>query len=159
MAALFPDETEKQKKLRLAACILRDAWWREHPDYRGEQAFLRVLRLPFLGLNHEDRAGLALAMFYRYGSEPGEPIIEQAHALLDDSRIERIRTIGLALRLSYVLAPGVTGILKRTKLSIESKTLVLTLNEREALFRSGSFPRRLQRLAAHVGLDHRVEWK
>ena len=159
MTALFPDETAIQKRLRLAACILRDAWWMEHPDYRGEQAFLRVLRLPFLGLNHEDRAGLALAMFYRYGSEPSEPIIEQAHALLEDSRIARIRTIGLALRLSYVLAPGVTGVLKRTELEVDGKALVLTINEREALFRAGSFPRRLQRLASHLGLDHRVDWK
>jgi exopolyphosphatase/guanosine-5'-triphosphate,3'-diphosphate pyrophosphatase len=159
MAPLFPAETAIQRRLRLAACILRDSWWMEHPDYRGEQAFLRVLRLPFLGLNHEDRAGLALAMFYRYGSEPSEPIIKQAHALLAETRIDRIRTIGLALRLSYVLAPGVTGVLKRTKLAIENKTLVLTMSEREPLFRSGSYPRRLQRLATHLGLAHHIEWK
>jgi len=159
MAPLFPNEAPKQQKLRLAACILRDVWWMEHPDYRGEQAFMRVLRLPFLGLNHEDRAGLALAMFYRYEGEANAAIVDQAHALLEETRLDRIRAIGLALRLSYVLAPGVTGILKRTKLSLEGKTLVLTLNEDEALFRAGSFPRRLQRLANHMGYDHRIDWK
>lgn len=158
MSVLFPGESAKQQKLRLAACILRDVWWMEHPDYRGEQAFLRVLRLPFLGLNHEDRAGLALAMFYRYESDVNAALIEQAHALLEESRLDRIRAIGLALRLSYVLGPGVEGVLKKTKLTIEGKTLVLTLNEGEALFRSGSYPRRLQRLANHIGLDHRIDW-
>lgn len=159
MSPLFPDETQKQSRLRRAACLLRDVWWMEHPDYRGEQAFLRVLRLPFLGLGHEDRAGLALAMFYRYSGEASEPIVEQAHALLEESRIFRVRTIGLALRLAYVLAPGVGGVLKRAKLSIQAKTLVLTLNEKEPLFSSGSYPRRLQRLAEHIGLDHRIDWK
>jgi len=160
MAALFPDETPKQRRLRLTACLLRDAWWMEHPDYRGEQAFLRVLRLPFLGLGHEDRAGLALAMFYRYGGEATEPIVKQAHALLEESRIFRVQTIGLALRLAYVLAPGSTGVLiKRAKLNIQGKALVLTLSEGEPLFSAGSYPRRLQRLADHLGLDHRIDWK
>ena len=160
MSALFPDETPKQRRLRLAACILRDAWWMEHPDYRGEQAFLRMLRLPFLGLGHEDRAGLALAMFYRYGGEASEPVVKQAHALLEESRVFRVQTIGMALRLAYVLAPGGSAILnKRAKLSIQSKVLVLTLAEGEPMFSAGSYPRRLQRLAAHLGLDHRIDWK
>jgi exopolyphosphatase / guanosine-5'-triphosphate,3'-diphosphate pyrophosphatase len=160
MSTLFSDETTKQRRLRLTACLLRDAWWMEHPDYRGEQAFLRVLRLPFLGLGHEDRAGLALAMFYRYGGEATEPIVKQAHALLEQSRIYRVQTIGLALRLAYVLSPGSIGVLlKRAKLSVQGKTLVLTLSEGEPLFASGSFPKRLERLAQHLGFDHRIDWK
>jgi len=160
MAPLFPDETPKQSRLRLTACLLRDAWWMEHPDYRGEQAFLRILRLPFLGLGHEDRAGLALAMFYRYGGEPSEPVVKQAHALLEETRIFRVQTIGLALRLAFVLAPGSTGILtKRAKLSVQGKALVLTLQQGEPMFSAGSYPKRLQRLADHLGLEHRIDWK
>jgi len=160
MTPLFPDETPKQRRLRLTACLLRDVWWMEHPDYRGEQAFLRVLRLPFLGLGHEDRAGLALAMFYRYGGEADEPIVKQAHALLEESRVFRVQTIGLALRLAYVLSPGAPGILlKRTKLAVQGKTLVLSLTEGEPLFSAGSYPRRLARLANHLGLDHRIDWR
>ncbi len=159
MTPIFTDETPKQSRLRLTACILRDAWWMEHPDYRGEQAFLRVLRLPFLGLGHEDRAGLALVMFYRYGGEDAASIIKQAHQLLEDSRIFRVRAIGLALRLAYALSPGATGILKRAKLSVQNKTLVLTLNSNEPLFSSGAFPKRLERLAQHLGFAHRIDWK
>lgn len=159
MSPLFTDETAKQRRLRLAACILRDVWWMEHPDYRGEQAFLRVLRLPFLGLGHEDRAGLALAMFYRYGGEGSDPIVKQAHAALEESRIFRIKAIGLALRLAYALSPASTGILKRAKLSVQGRTLVLSLSEQEPMFKSGGFPRRLERLAAHLRLDHRIDWK
>jgi exopolyphosphatase/guanosine-5'-triphosphate,3'-diphosphate pyrophosphatase len=159
MAPIFPDETPKQRRLRLTACILRDAWWMEHPDYRGEQAFLRVLRLPFLGLGHEDRAGLALAMFYRYGGEEASPIIKQAHQLLEDARVARVRAIGLALRLAYALAPGATGILKKAKLSVQNKTLILTLNGGEPLFSSGAFVKRLERLANHLGYACRIDRK
>ena len=157
MAALFKDESVRQKRLRLAACLLRDVWWTEHPDYRAEQAFLRVLRLPFLGLGHEDRAGLALALYYRYASEPSEPIIEQAHALLDDSRIQRIQTLGLALRLAYALSAGAPGVLERTSLAIEGTKLVLTVPEGDPLFLSGPYPRRLRRLAEHLGLADRID--
>jgi exopolyphosphatase/guanosine-5'-triphosphate,3'-diphosphate pyrophosphatase len=157
MAPLFKDEAPRQKKLRLAACLLRDVWWTEHPDYRAEQAFLRVLRLPFLGLDHEDRAGLALALYYRYASTPSEPIIKQAHTLLDDSRIHRIQTIGLALRLAYSLSAGAPGEVQKTALRISGGTLVLTVPAEDAMFRGGSYLRRVRRIADHLGLEARID--
>ena len=157
MSAMFRDESAGQKRLRLAACLLRDAWWSEHPDYRGEQAFLRVLRLPFLGLGHEDRAGLALALFYRYGNEPTQAIVKQAQALLEPARLHRVRTIGLALRLAYSLSAGAPSVLERTTLEIEGGKLVLIVPDIDPLFRQGSFARRLERLAEHIGLDAKIE--
>ena len=157
MSTLFKDESASQKRLRLAACLLRDVWWSEHPDYRGEQAFLRVLRLPFLGLGHEDRAGLALALFYRYGNSPDEPAVKQAQALLENARLHRVRTIGLALRLAYALSAGAPGVLERTTLEIDAGRLVLSVPDNDSLFRGGSFQRRLERLAEHIGLDAEVE--
>ncbi len=155
--SLFPGETPAQSKLRLAACLLRDVCWAEHPDYRAEQAFLRVLRLPFMGLEHEDRAGLALAMFYRYRSDDTSEAIEQAHAMLDDSRIHRVRTIGLGLRLAYSLSGGMPGILPKTKLDVGETTIVLTLPADDPSFGSGSYPKRLSRLANHLGLNDNIE--
>ncbi len=157
MSPLFKDEDARQKKLRLAACLLRDVWWTEHPDYRAEQAFLRVLRLPFLGLGHEDRAGLALALYYRYGSGPSEPIIKQAHALFDESRVHRVQTIGLALRLAYALSAGAPGVVKKTSLKISGGTLVLTVPADDAMFRSGTYLRRVKRIADHLGLEARID--
>jgi exopolyphosphatase/guanosine-5'-triphosphate,3'-diphosphate pyrophosphatase len=156
MTPLFPEEGPKQKKLRLAACLLRDVWWTEHPDYRAEQAFLRVLRLPFLGLGHEDRAALALALYYRYQSEPSEPIIEQAHALLAESRIQRLRTFGLSMRLAYALSAGAAGWVRKTSLKISGDKLVLRVPQGEPMFRTGSYDRRLKRLADHIGLTAQI---
>ncbi len=156
MSGLFKEEGPKQKKLRLAACLLRDVWWTEHPDYRAEQAFLRVLRLPFLGLGHEDRAALALVLYYRYQSEASAPIIEQAHALLAESRIQRIQTIGLAMRLAYALSAGAPGWVGKTSLKIEGDKLVLRVPRGEPLFKSGSYDRRLKRLADHMGFGAQI---
>ena len=64
MKPLFPNESAHLARLRYATCLLGDIFWNEHPDYRAEQAFLRILRLPFMGLDHTDRAGLALAVYY-----------------------------------------------------------------------------------------------
>ena len=156
MNALFKGESAKQAKLRRAACLLRDVWWTEHPDYRAEQAFLRVLRLPFLGLDHEDRAALALTLYYRYQTEASEPIIEQAHALLADSRIQRIQTIGLAMRLAYALSAGAPGWVSRTSLKIDGEKLILRVPAGEPMFKAGSYARRLDRLAGHLGLKAQV---
>lgn len=156
MSPLFRDESAKQKKLRLAACLLRDVWWTEHPDYRAEQAFLRVLRLPFLGLGHEDRAALALVLYYRYQTQPSEPIIQQAHALLAETRIHRIQTVGLAMRLAYALSAGARGWVSKTSLRIDGAKLVLRVPGAEPMYKSGSYERRLKRLADHLELAPQV---
>lgn len=157
LSPLFPGETDLQQRLRLAACLLRDVCWSEHPDYRAEQAFLRVLRLPFMGLEHEDRAGLALALFYRYRTDDTTPAIDQAHAMLDDSRIDRVRTLGLGLRLAYALTGGMPGLLEKTSLDMGDSTIVLSIPKAEPAFASGSYPKRLTRLANHLGKAHKIE--
>jgi exopolyphosphatase/guanosine-5'-triphosphate,3'-diphosphate pyrophosphatase len=157
ISPLFKDDNPERQRLRLAACLLRDVWWTEHPDYRAEQAFLRVLRLPFLGLGHEDRACLALVLYYRYSTTLSEPLVEQAHALLEEPYVARAKTVGLAMRLAYALSAGGTGVLGKTSLSIKSGKLVLELPDKDPLFNSGPYPRRLKRLADHLNLEARVQ--
>lgn len=156
VSPLFTDDNPDRQRLRLAACLLSDSWWTEHPDYRAEQAFLRVLRLPFLGLGHEDRASLALALYYRYSTTLAEPLVEQAHALLEKERVKRVKTMGLAMRLAYALTAGGLGVLGKTTLSIKSDKLVLKVPDKDPLFKTGSYPRRLKKLADHLNLEASV---
>ena len=157
LSPLFPDETKAQSKLRLAACLLRDVCWSEHPDYRAEQAFLRVLRLPFVGLEHEDRAGLALALFYRYRTDDTTPIIDQAHVMLNEESNHRVQTIGLGLRLAYALTGGTVGILNKAGLTMTDSSVILTVPENQPVFSSGSHPKRLTRLANHLSRKAEIE--
>jgi len=156
MSPLFSNESEKQKKLRLAACLLRDICWSEHPDYRAEQALLRALRLPLMGLEHEDRAGLALALYYRYRTDDITSIVSHAQSMLSAKRIHRVQTIGLALRLAYSLSAGVPGILPDTRLELDQETLDLRIPDKTPVFRAGPYPKRLSRLAEHIGVAGRI---
>ncbi|GAA0581609.1 Ppx/GppA family phosphatase [Caenispirillum bisanense] len=152
MSPLFPQEPAALQRLRLAACLLGDIFWSEHPDYRAEQGLLKVLRLPFMGLSHTDRAGLALAVFYRYTSAEEHPMAVQARQLLDEDRVKRVRVIGNALRLGHTLSGGAPGLLARTRLKLMPGRLVLEVPAGDPLYSGDASARRFEKLAAVLGL-------
>jgi Exopolyphosphatase len=125
MAPLFPAETPHQARLRHAACLVSDMFWNEHPDYRAEQAFLRILRLPFMGVSHRDRAAIAYTIFQRYQGDEDNPHCQMAMQLLDETRLQRCRIIGLALRLAHTLSGGAPNLLRETRLFSDRGELVL----------------------------------
>jgi exopolyphosphatase/guanosine-5'-triphosphate,3'-diphosphate pyrophosphatase len=158
MAPLFPAEPPELTRLRLAVCIIGDIFWSEHPDYRAEQAFHRVLRLPFMGLDHRDRAGLALSIYHRYGGDPKADFVGQAEALLDDpARARRTRIIGAALRLAHTLSGGAPGVVSRTRLDrAPHGTLTLSVPADTPLFDPAFMRRRLDKLARVLDLNPAV---
>ena len=68
-------ETEEDRRLRHAACLLSDIGWRVHPDHRGEQTLNLITNGNFGAVSHQGRAFIALSVFYRYAglSEENEP--------------------------------------------------------------------------------------
>ena len=125
MAPLFPQETPRENQLRHAACLVSDIFWNEHPDYRAEQAFLRILRLPFMGVGHRHRAAIAFAIYCRYQGNEESPVIERTIGLLEEGWLRRCRVIGLALRLAHTLSGGAPNLLRQTRLVAEEGYLVL----------------------------------
>src|SRR5262249_42656704 len=73
-----------RERLRLAACYLSDIAWSEHPDYRADIAFLRVLRMPLTGIDHPGRAYLALSVFTRYDGAAEGGVTRPAWLLLNE---------------------------------------------------------------------------
>ena len=61
-----PSETEEEKRLRYAACLLSDISWRAHPDYRGEQSLILIAQSALGGIDHAGRGFLALAIYFRH---------------------------------------------------------------------------------------------
>jgi exopolyphosphatase/guanosine-5'-triphosphate,3'-diphosphate pyrophosphatase len=153
MAPLLGEETEHQARLRYAACLLGDVFWNEHPDYRAEQAFLRVFRLPFMGLGHQDRAALALAIYARYQGDTDIPEATSARSLLSDDEQRRARVIGLCLRLGHSLSGGIPGLLRTTRLTLEKDLLLLEVPAGDPAFATDLSDRRYDRLAKAVGCD------
>lgn len=156
MQPLFPDEPQHLRRLRHASCLLGDVFWNEHPDYRSEQAFLKVLRLPFMGLDHTDRAGLALAVFYRYTTDDSLPIVQQAMGLLDADRLARVRVIGAALRLGHTISGGIPGLLSRTRLERGQQILMLGVPADDTLYMPEAFDKRLEKLAEELALSPQI---
>ena len=152
LTPVFPTETEAERRLRLATSLLSDIGWSEHPDYRAEHAYHRVLRIPYPGLTHPDRAEMALATLIRYGGPEESPMVAPIRTLLDDRRISRARVCGLGLRLAHTLCGGATGLLEQTRLRLSEKALTLDLPQDGAIFPSEAVERRFNRLARALGL-------
>ena len=68
--------------MREAACWMSDIGSHDHPEYRAEQAFFRVLRQPGIALDHHARAFLALTLALRYEAEPDMQFLDVARMLL-----------------------------------------------------------------------------
>ncbi len=157
LTPLFDDETMAENRLRLAACLLSDIAWTEHPDYRADHAFYRVLRLPFAGLTHPERAFLAAVIFVRYGGNPDTMIVAPARSLLDEGALVRAEQLGLALRLALMLSASAPGILDTTELKLKKQKLELILPEGGATFSSETVERRLRNLARSLALEGKIK--
>ena len=149
-APLFESETAGTMRLRHAACWMSDVGSHEHPEYRAEQAFWRVLRQPGVGLDHPSRAFLALAVALRYEPAADVPFLDVARTLLDVQAIARATILGAALRLAYILSAGTPELLGQTRLRREQGRLVLALAG-AGVFAGEAVERRLERLAATIG--------
>ena len=154
---LFPAATGAQRRLREAACWLSDLGSHEHPEYRAEQAFLRVLRQPGIGLDHHARAFLALTIALRYEAPADSPFLAPARTLLDLPTARRAETLGTALRLAYTLCAGTPQLLAGTSLTIAPGRLILGLAEANGVFAGEAVLRRLDRLAQMLGLEAETE--
>ena len=84
-------ETEEDRRLRHAACLLSDIGWRVHPDHRGEETLSLITNGNFGSISHQGRAFVALSVFYRYAglseeNEPPAPIRELVPPAMDRAR-------------------------------------------------------------------------
>jgi exopolyphosphatase/guanosine-5'-triphosphate,3'-diphosphate pyrophosphatase len=147
---LFPKESPRRLRLRRAAALLGDIAWRDHPDYRANQALRHALYMPVGGLDHAERAFLAMALSARYGGAASTDIVTPFRLLEDESR-DAARAVGLALRLAYTLTGGVPGLLDGSTLKLTDGKLILGLQAENALFVGEAVQRRLDALARALG--------
>jgi exopolyphosphatase/guanosine-5'-triphosphate,3'-diphosphate pyrophosphatase len=153
---LFPSETADQRRLRDAACWMSDIGSHDHPEYRAQQAYYRVLRQPGSGLDHHARAFLGLTLAVRYEAEPEAEFCGAARMLLSPEATRRAIILGLALRLAYTLSAGTPALLAGTALTLTHR-LTLRLASGGGVFAGESVTRRLDRLAAALGVEAATE--
>lgn len=156
IAPLFVDETQAHRRLRKAACLLSDISWMDHPDYRAEHAFARVLRLPFVGLDHPGRAFLAAALYARYGGSPGDKLTAGPCELLTSDQRERATLIGATLRLGHTLSGGAVEVLDHARLQLTPDAVILWLPDDEQCLGGEVVRRRLDAVARTLGRAGRI---
>ncbi len=154
---LFSHESAQSRHLREAACWMSDIGSHDHPEFRAEQSFLRVLRQPGIGLDHHARAFLALATAMRYEADSDADFLRPARLLLDMGSAQRAEILGIALRLAYTLSAGTPDLLSGTALILRGSQLILRLEEDTGVFAGESVIRRLDRLALQLGLEAATE--
>ena len=137
----FPD------RLARAAVLLGDIGWQDHPDYRAEHAFWRILRLPAVAIEHRERALLALTDHVRYHGHIEGDLAASVRRLLAPGDAEAALALGLALRLAYTVAGGDSAVLADIRLAVEGRTLSLSLRGARRALAGDVVRRRLDALA------------
>ncbi|GGE81122.1 exopolyphosphatase [Stappia taiwanensis] len=158
---LFPtvgiDETEYERRLRTAGCLLSDIGWRAHPDYRGEQSLNIISNAGFVGIDHAGRAYLALSVFYRHQGLIDDSLSPRIRELAHSRLKERARLLGGALRLASVLSASVDGILPQIGMAVEEGELVLRLPGELAALEGERLSKRANQFSRLLGLRSRIE--
>ncbi len=157
LAPLALGAGEFEDGLLVAATRIGDIGSHDHPEYRAEQSFFRVLRQHGVGLDHHDRAFLALTVALRYEAEPTAPFLAQARALLSATAVRRAEILGAALRLAFTLSGGVAALLRVNPLRREPRRMILRLTAESGVFPGDSVLRRLEAVALALGLEPQVE--
>ena len=153
MTPAFPDESEREKRLRRAACLLADLEWSEHPDYRVEHALLRILRYPMIGVDHPGRAYMSLAVASRHAQVKNSLYDQFLDPLLDKKEAKRARATGLAMRLGYTLSGGVISLLEQSHIRREGDRLIFELPEMVNVLVGDVVQRRFKSLAKILGCE------
>ncbi|MFT9376059.1 MAG: Ppx/GppA family phosphatase, partial [Komagataeibacter saccharivorans] len=153
---LFPDEREDFARLRGVACWLSDVGAHDHPEYRAEQTYLRILRMQGVGYTHQARAFLSLTLAVRYGADLSVAYLQPSRQLLDQDDFARAVVLGQALRLAYTVSGGTEGLLDGTRLECEGGILSLHFAPGRDVVQGESVRRRLERLGNAMGMAVRI---
>ncbi len=150
-------ETDAQRRLRHAACLLADIGWRTHPDYRGSRSLTIISQASLVGVDHPGRIFLALTIFFRYEGPGTSGAPQDFVRLVDEEMLDRARRIAATLRLAYNLTAAMPGILPDIGLkAADGKVLQLTLPARLGDLMGEPVQKRLDALAELTGRKPQV---
>ncbi len=141
--------------LRAAAARLADVGGALHPDHRGEIMFDLVLRAPFAGISHPERAFLAAAVHHRHtrAAPQGEEAFDR---LLTDDQRKGAAALGAGLRLGADLSGRSEAILDAFTLTLAADRLTLSTDAAHAHLITEHAIKRLEALAATLGVGQRI---
>ena len=151
--ALGIDESEDERRYRVAACYLADIGWRAHPDYRATQSLGIISNAGFVGLSHEGRAYLSLANFHRYQGL-GQGVKVPAIASLAGKRATiRARLLAALFRVGYLYSASTPGILPQIEFEKTGDGATMKLPAKIADLTGERPDLRLRQLSREAGVE------
>lgn len=144
---LFDPLDARQTRLLRAICLLADAAWRTHPDYRARTSFELATRGNFGGASHADRVFIGIALMYRHEGGKRAVRSEPATELLSAAALRNAEIAGRAARLGASFAAGVANALDGAELSAGERVVTLKLSGPATGLISETVERRLAALA------------
>ena len=154
LAPTLPNFEPERVRLARAACLLCDASWRTHPDYRSISSFELVTRNNFGGVDHRGRVFIGAALLYR--NKNAKDAMEKIPATELITRSERLaaRALGRGMRLGAMLGAASSGILPNARLERDKNSLTLELCGPTKKLAGEELSRRLRSFAEALELDH-----
>ena len=145
-------ETEEDRRLRHAACLLSDVGWRVHPDHRGEETLSLITNGNFGSVDHQGRAFVALSVYYRYAglSEENEPP-PSTRDLIPVAMDERARMLGAAFRVAHLVSAARPGVLPATHFRSQGRKLMLVFEHQMVDLVADRVSSRFKQLARLLG--------
>jgi exopolyphosphatase / guanosine-5'-triphosphate,3'-diphosphate pyrophosphatase len=145
-------ETEEDRRLRHAACLLSDIGWRVHPDHRGEETLNLITNGNFGSISHQGRVFVALSVFFRYAGlsvENEPPAIMQE--MVPPAMLERARLLGAAFRVAHLISAARPGVLPATHFRTQGRKLMLVFEHKLVDLVADRVGSRFKQLARLVG--------
>lgn len=154
IAPLFPEDSEADQRIRLAACLLSDVAWSANPDFRAERGMEIALHGNWRGIDSRGRVLLARALHAGFGGT--EQDFPDMGDLVSADELAQARRWGLAIRLGQRLSGGLEEPLKASHIYKDECNLVLELNEGWHDLDGESIQRRLKSLSNAFDLTHKL---
>ncbi len=149
IAPIFAVQSAHDARLCRAACLLSDSVWNVNPEYRPDHALDLALDGSWPGVNAEDRAVIAAALWTVHAGKRALP--EMLVALAKPGALAQAVVWGLAIRLAHRLDGGTGGALADSRIDGDGATLRLHLSRSAVRLQSNSVLRRLQALGEALG--------
>lgn len=151
-------QAPKRRQLHMAICLLGDIAWRGHPDFRAEKAVESILHGNFVGITHEERAYIAVALNQAYGAPIDAPHISHILTLLKINDILEARMMGAALRLAQRLSGGTVSALMVSQLRVTKSKLWLGVPSSYRDIANEVVEKRLSQLGQLMGRTSSIEF-
>jgi exopolyphosphatase/guanosine-5'-triphosphate,3'-diphosphate pyrophosphatase len=149
-------ETARERRLRLASCLLSDVGWRGHPDYRGAKVLGLIAQSSFVGIDHAERSFLALAVYYVHDTNLTGDFSPALRKLVGRDWHRRAQLIGIAARAASKLSASRAGVLGNTPLEAQKGKLVLRLGDGFEALDGEALRRRMKVLAQFIDCELEV---